>query len=435
MENQFSQFSKILLRQAKVVDPVVGFDRIADVLIIDAKIKQIQPFITDFPKDTQVFDAKNLVVAPGLVDVYSYSSDPGYEHRESFMTLASAALAGGFTRLNILPNTVPPIDNLEVLSSMQQKSLKLKSDLVQSFPDLQFWGAMGSNRQNQQNQQQMTDLKELSTNVIGFAETYTFANLGLLKQILEYAKPLNKPIALALHNNELKGKGVVREGTASVSYGLSGEPAFAEAAAIAAVLEIVDAIGTPVHMMRISTRRGVELIANAKQRGVPVTASTTWMHLLFNTQDLNNYDPNLRLDPPLGNEDDMLALIQGVKEGVIDAIAIDHTPYTYEEKTLAFAEAPPGVIGLELAFPLLWSRFVKSGEWSALELWQALSTRPQQCLQQNPSSLTSQTKTELVLFDPHKTWVVERNSLQSKASNTPWWGKEITGKVAYVWNS
>ncbi|MDJ0688769.1 MAG: dihydroorotase [Xenococcaceae cyanobacterium MO_188.B32] len=432
MENQLNQFKKILLRQAKVVDPVARVDRVGDVLIIDAKIKQIQPFITDFPKDTQEFDAKNLVVAPGLVDIYSYSSDPGYEYRESFITLASAAFAGGFTRLNILPNIVPPIDNLEVLSSMQQKSLKLKSDLVQSFPDLQFWGAMGSSRQNQR---QMTDLIELSANVVGFAETYTFASLGLLKQILEYVKPLNKPIALAINNNELKGKGVVREGTASISYGLSGEPAFAEAAAIAAVLEIVDAIGTPVHMMRISTRRGVELIANAKQRGVPVTASTTWMHLLFNTQDLNNYDPNLRLDPPLGNEDDMLALIQGVKQGVIDAIAIDHTPYTYEEKTLAFAEAPPGVIGLELALPLLWSRFVKSGEWTALELWQALSTRPQQCLQQNPSSLTSQAKTELVLFDPHKNWVVERNSLKSQASNTPWWGKEITGKVVNVWNS
>ena len=431
MKEQFNQF-KILLRQVKVLDPEAGIEQLADILIVDSKIKQIESLITDFPQDTQVFDAKNLIIAPGLVDIYSYSAEPGYEYRESLATLASAAYAGGFTRINILPNTVPAIDNVEVLSSMQQKSLKLKSDMVQLCSDIKFWGSINTNKQTQQ---QIADLIELSTNVIGFAETYTFANLALLKNILEYVKPLGKPIALAINNNELKGNGVVREGTASISYGLSGEPAFSEAAAIAAVIEIVDAIRTPVHLMRISTRRGVELVANAKQRGVPITASTTWMHLLFNTNDLGEYNPNLRLEPPLGNEEDMLALIQGIKQGVIDAIAIDHTAYTYEEKTLAFAEAPPGVIGLELALPLLWSRFVKSGEWSALELWQALSTRPQRCLQQNPSSLTSQTKAELVLFDPDQTWIVDGNSLKSQASNTPWWGQEITGKVVNVWCS
>lgn len=428
MKNQFNQ-GRILLKQAKVLDPGSGIEQVADILIIDSKIQQIKPFITDLTHDTQVFNSQDLVAAPGLVDIYSRSSEPGYEYRESFVTLAAAAAAGGFTRINILPNTSPSINNFEVLSFMQEKSLKLKSDISSFCPDIQFWGA--SNKQNQQ----MTDLIELSTNVIGFAEIYTFANLDRLRKILEYAKPLDKPIALALNNNELKNNGVVREGAASIRYGLSGEPVFSESAAVAAVLELVDAIGTPVHLMRISTRRGVELIANAKARGVPVTASTTWMHLLFNTNDLDSYNPNLRLEPPLGNEEDMFALIQGVKQGIIDAIAIDHTAYTYEEKMLAFAEAPPGVIGLELALPILWSRFVASGEWSALELWQALSTRPQKCLQQNPSSLTSQPKTELVLFDPHKKWVVDHNSLQSKTSNTPWWGKEITGKVVNVWNS
>ena len=421
--------NQILLRQATVIDPVARVEKIADILVINGKINQIQPFITEFTQDTQIIEAKDLIAAPGLVDIYSCSAEPGYEHRETFVSLAAAASAGAFTQVNILPNTVPPIDTLEVLSSMQQKSRELNTSGLQSLPSIQFWGAM------RMPSQRMTELQELSTNVVGFSETYTLANLGLLKQTLEYAKPLNKPIALALNNKELKGNGVVREGTASIRQGLLGEPELSEAAAIAAVLEIVDAIGTPVHLMRVSTRRGVELIANAKQRGVPVTASTTWMHLLFNTNDLNSYNPNLRLEPPLGSEEDMLALIQGVKQGLIDAIAIDHTPYTYEEKTLAFAEAPPGAIGLEIALSLLWSRFVKSGEWSALELWQALSTRPQICLQQTPVSLTSQTKIELVLFDPQKTWVVNQYSLQSKASNTPWWGKEITGRTVNVWKA
>ena len=433
IDSQFNQFN-LLLQKVKLLDPVKGIEQIADVLLLDGSIKQIQLNINvnDCPQNVRVFDARNLVLAPGLVDLYSNSGEPGYEYRENLLTLARAANSGGFTRLNILPNTVPPINNQEILSSLQQKSLELKSNKLQSFPNLKFWAAMELDRQNHQ---QMTDFIELSNDVIGFAGSYTLTNLDLLSQILEYTKPLNKAICLTLNSNELKSNGVIREGKASIRYGLSGQPCFSETAILAAVLEIVDEIGTPVHIMRISTRRGLELIANAKKRGFPVTASTTWMHLLFNTNDLQDYDPNLRLEPPIGNEEDMLALIQGVKEGIIDAIAIDHTPYTYEEKTLAFAEAPPGVIGLELALPLLWSRFVASGEWSALELWQALSTRPQKCLQQNPSSLMSQAKTELVLFNPEQTWIVDRDSLQSKANNTPWWGKTITGKILNVWNS
>jgi dihydroorotase len=187
--------------------------------------------------------------------------------------------------------------------------------------------------------------------------------------------------------------------------------------------------------MRVSTARGVELIAQAKQRGLPVTASTTWMHLLYNTNDLDNYDPNLRLEPSLGNENDMQALIEGVRQGVIDAIAIDHTPYTYEEKTVAFAEAPPGVIGLELALPILWQRFVSSGEWSALELWRALSTNPQLCLGEKPINLSPGQPAEMTLFDPNATWTVNKQNLQSQASNTPWWDKEISGRVVRIWSN
>ena len=210
---------------------------------------------------------------------------------------------------------------------------------------------------------------------------------------------------------------------------MPGNPGVAEAAALAATLEVIAAVDVPVHLMRISTRRGVELIADAKARGVPITASTTWMHLLLNTDAVSSYDPNLRLDPPLGNEVDMMALIAGVKAGIIEAIAVDHTPSTYEEKTVAFADAPPGAIGLELALPLLWQRFVATGEWSALELWQALSIGPQLCLGQQPLALMEAQKAELILFDPKSSWSVTQNNLKSRCENTPWIGKQITGRA------
>nr|WP_317109550.1 hypothetical protein [Chroococcidiopsis sp. SAG 2025] len=175
---------------------------------------------------------------------------------------------------------------------------------------------------------------------MGFADGQPIENWGLLRRMLEYLKPLDKPVALCACHRGLVGNGVVREGVYSMRSGLPGNPAIAETTALAALLELIAAIGTPVHLMRVSTARSVELIATAKERGLPITASTTWMHLLLDTKALSSYNPALRVEPPLGNPEDVLALRQGVRTGVIDAIAIDHTPYTYEEKLLPLRKHP-----------------------------------------------------------------------------------------------
>ncbi|MGH8000894.1 MAG: amidohydrolase family protein, partial [Brasilonema sp.] len=190
---------------------------------------------------------------------------------------------------------------------------------------------------------------------------------------------------------------------------------------------------TPVHIMRVSTARSVELIASAKARGVPITVSTTWMHLLLDTQAVKSYNTSLYLEPPLGNSNDVAALRKAVRTGVIDAIAIDHRPYTYEEKTVAFAEAPPGAIGYELALPLLWQHLVETGEFTALELWKALSYRPAECLQQRISAIVPEQKAELTLFDPQENWKVEKQNLYTRSSNTYWLGQQLTGRVVQTW--
>jgi dihydroorotase len=212
-------------------------------------------------------------------------------------------------------------------------------------------------------------------------------------------------------------------------YGLPGDPDYSESVAVATLIELVARLETPVHLMRISTRRSLELIADAQRQGLPITASTTWLHLLFDTTAIATYDPNLRLDPPLGNPEDCLALIEGVKNGVIGAISIDHQPYCYEEKTLAFAEAPAGAIGLQWALPVLWDRFVRSGEWTALQLWNALSLKPRHYLHQSPQPLSPENSRDFILFDPERSWTVNSESSQSLAQNTSYWGKTIRGKV------
>jgi dihydroorotase len=425
-----------LLQQVRVLDPVSGTDQLADVLIVDGLIKAVEASISEIPGDTLVRNCQGLILGPGLVDLYSHSGEPGFEERETWLSLMESAAAGGFTRLAILPDTVPALDNPSGLAALNQKIQALQKARTKgnsppaSLPHLYCWGALTLGVEGQQ----MTELAELAAaGVVGFADGRPIANLGLLRRALEYLQPLGKPVALVPCDLKLAGNGVMREGVQSLRFGLPGNPAIAESTALAAILEVVAAIGTPVHLMRISTHRSVELLEDAKARGLPVTASTTWMHLLLNTEDLGRYDPNLRLEPPLGNPVDQAALLRGVREGIIDAIAIDHTPYTYEEKTVAFAEAPPGAIGLELALPLLWHTLVETGDWSALELWQRFSIKPAICLQQNPSAIAPNQPAELVLFNPQQKWKIEKHSLKSHSSNTPWLGQQLTGRVVQTW--
>lgn len=422
-----------LLQQVRVLDPVSGTDQLADVLIADGLIKAVETRISEVPADVSVRDCQGLILAPGLVDLYSHSGEPGFEERETWLSLMEAAARGGFTRLAILPNTVPPLDNPSGLAALHQKMRSLKTARGQnnSLPHLYCWGAITQGVEGQQ----MTELAELAeAGIVGFADGRPISNLALLRRVLEYLQPIGKPVALVPCDQKLAGNGVMREGVQSIRFGLPGSPAIAESSALAAILEVVAAIATPVHLMRISTRRSVELIEDAKTRGLPVTASTTWMHLLLNTEHVGSYDPNLRLEPPLGNPVDQAALIQGVRSGIIDAIAIDHTPYTYEEKTVAFAEAPPGGSGLELALPLLWHSLVEKGDWSALDLWQHISTKPATCLQQTPSAIAKEQPAELVLFNPHETWNVEKHTLKSLSTNTPWLGQQVTGRVVQTWS-
>ena len=412
-----------LFQQVRVIDPVSGTDQIADVLIADGIIKAIEPEIPRLPANTSVTDGRGLILGPGLVDLYSHSGEPGFEERETLASLIQAAQAGGFTRIAILPDTKPPIDNSAGLARLQ---MQVSSTIKPTFPLLHFWGSLTQGVQGEQ----MTELVELATaGVVGFTDAKPIQNLLLLRRILEYLKPLGKPIALWPEFRDLAGNGIVREGYNSIRLGLPGNPAIAETSALAALLEVVEATGTPVHIMRVSTARSVQMIWEAKVRGLPLTASTTWMHLLLDTEAIDSYNTALRLSPPLGNPSDRAALRRGVQQGVIDAIAIDHTPYSYEEKTVAFGEAPSGAIGLELALPLLWQNLVETGEWSALELWRVLSTQPALCLGQTPAAVVPGQPAELVLFDPEMVWQIDRQSLKSLSSNTPWLGQQLTGRV------
>ncbi|MBD2594570.1 dihydroorotase [Nostoc spongiaeforme FACHB-130] len=436
-----------LLQQVRVIDPVSGTDQIADVLIADGHIQAVAAKISEIGTDTLVRDCRGLILGTGLIDLYSHSGEPGFEDRETLSSLLQAAAAGGFTRIGILPDTSPSIDHPALVAQLQK--MRSASPLLPCSPAplLNIWGAITLDVAGKQ----MTELADLAAaGVVGFTDSHPLDNLGLVRRVLEYVQPLGKTVAFWPCDRQLTSNGVMREGVDALRFGLPPVPASAETTAIASLLELVAATGNlQVHIMRVSTARSVELIAAAKAAGLPITASTTWMHLLLDTtsinpsaalrvnieqsRDVKSYDTSLHLDPPLGNLSDLKALREGVRTGVIDAIAIDHAAYTYEEKVQAFAEAPAGAIGLELALPLLWQNLVVTGEFTALELWQALSTNPAKCLGQELSTLTANQKAELTLFDPSQTWKVERKNLHTLSSNTPWLGQELQGRVLQIW--
>ncbi|MEO1400201.1 MAG: dihydroorotase [Cyanobacteria bacterium J06635_1] len=424
--------TRTLIRQVRLINPPDPVERIVDVLVVKGVVQAIAPSLhtslhnsdgigqdkDSTGTNTEIIEATDWILGPGLVDLYSQSGEPGHESRETLSSLEQAALAGGFTRVGVLPNTEPPLDDAAQIASMHAHS------------QLRPWGAITLGLKGEQ----LTDLAELAAaGVVGFTEGIPIANPVLLRRLLEYAQPLQRPIAIWPCDRTLAGHGTVREGVDSIRLGCPGIPTLAETAPLAALLEYVAELNTPIHVMRVSTARSVELLRAAKARGLPVTASVPWLHLIFSTQDLVTYDPNLRLEPPLGSLSDQQALLAGLEDGTLDAIAIDHTAYTYEEKTVAFGNAPAGAIGLELALPILWQTFVATQCWQPLQLWQYLSLQPAQCLKLSPPTVKVGQPAEMVLFNPKQTWTVSPMMLQSLSANTPWLNKTIQGQIARTW--
>ena len=424
---------KQVIRQATLVGGADGLmaDCVGDVLIDAGRIAAIAPSLTEIPMDAKIVDGSGQFLGPGLIDLYSQSGEPGHEPRETYMSLRQAATAGGFTRVGLLPTTQPAADSIGAITSILAVE-KATDEVFAERTKLMPWSAVTLGAEGKQ----LVDFAELAeAGAIGFTDARPLSNPVLVRRLLEYMQPLNQPIALWPCDPRIAGEGAAREGVNSLRLGLDGVSAIAETSPLAMILEYLVEISTPIHIMRVSTARSVALIQQAKEQGLPITASVAWHHLCFDTGDLEDYQPSLRHDPPLGNPTDRQALVEALREGVLDAIAIDHSPYTYEEKTVAFDLAPPGAIGLELALPILWQTFVASGRWSPELLWQRLSHGPAKCLQLDAGRLEIGVNAELTLFNPATKWTASPENLRTlSAFNTPWAGQSIQGKVSNVWN-
>ncbi|GAB4217101.1 MAG: dihydroorotase [Synechococcales cyanobacterium] len=406
----------LVLRQVRLIDPGQGWDRVGDVWLDQGRIRQVGFPLPDLETEVPEIMAPGWVVAPGLVDLYGQPGEPGFEQRETLASLSAAALAGGFTRVGVLPTTDPVLDQVAGLEFWQKP---------RSFamPRWGLWAAYSLGAKGSQ----LSHVMELAAApVVGFGEGRPLPDLALLRRLGEFCQLWQKPLLVWPRWSALAQGGVVYEGEWALRLGLPGIPALTETGAVALLLEWVRHTPAPIHLMRISQARSVELLATAPD--LPVTASTSWMHLIRCDQDIERYqyDAALRLDPPLGSDQDRQALRRAVASGSL-MISTDHTPFTFEEKMVGFEAAPPGAIGLELALPLLWQELVVPGILTPLQLWSALSFRPATVLGDTPPGFAPGSLAELVVFAPDQPWIVDR--LHSLSRNTLWWGETIQGRV------
>ena len=422
----FESDRSYVFQQIRIIDPATKTDKIGDVWLEQGAIKAIENRIETPPDGAEPIDATGWILGPGLTDLYAQSGEPGFEQRETMQSLGKAALAGGFTQVGLLPTTHPVIDTPDRIQAI------LNHRAMGSSPCWHPYAAITQNASGHS----LTELAELrEAGAVAFCDNYPITSLPLLRRVLEYVRPLNTPPILLWPQEPSLAEGAMLEGEWSIRLGIKGVCAAAEPMAIAQIIELVALTGTPVHLMRISQARSVELLQLARVSGLPISASTTWMHLLFRDCDIEklHYHPALHLHAPFGTEKDRQALLAGIKAGIIAAIATDHTPYTFEEKTVAFAEAPPGAIGLELALPMLWQELVKPNALSAVQLWSALSEQSATVLGVSPTRLKIGKPANCTIFNPKLSWQVNEKSLCSLSATTPYLNQEIMGKVIACW--
>lgn len=403
------------------MDPLTQRDQLGDVLICDRTIHDLGPSLEPTGDNIQEIDGQGCVLGPGLVDLYSQTGEPGHESRETLNQFLQAAAQGGFTHLGLLPNTTPAVDH----------PAQVGQRLVQapSQPQILPWGAITLDAKGEK----LTDLMELgAAGVVGFCDGRPLANHRMVQRLLEYVQI--SPLPLSLWPCDASA-GSCRDGTDAIRLGLLPLASTSETRPLTALLEEVAVSRCAVHIMRVSTARSVELIRDAKARGLPVTASVTWLHLLFSTADLDSYAPSLKLNPPVGTPADREALIAGLEDGTLDAIAVDHCAHTYEEKAVPFGVAPAGAIGLPLVLPVLWQTFVTTERWTPLQLWSYLSLHPAKCLGITPNAVQPNVSANLILFDPHHQWRALPNSLGTDPINTAYGYKKIKGHVRQMWVS
>jgi dihydroorotase len=402
----------ILLRQVKIIDPASPFhQQTTDILIENGFIKDIGKLPASTDRQIQ---APGLCVSQGWLDTFSDFCDPGFEFKETLESGSLAAAAGGFTDVMILPNTNPVLHNKSGIEYIVQRSRHLP---VTIHPI----AAITKNTEGKE-LAEMYDMHQ--SGAVAFSDgTRTIQSAGLLLKALQYLKAIDKIIIQLPDDKSISGSGLMNEGIISTQLGLPGRPAIAEELLVARDIELAAYTQSKIHFTAISTAASLNLVRQAKANGLAVTCSVTPYHLFFTDEDLVSYDTDLKVNPPLRTKEDQMALKQGVLDGTVDCLATHHLPQDADHKMVEFEYAGFGMVGLETSFAVIRSCFPQLELEKAIEL---LTSRPRSLFGLPAPSIDKNQPACLTLFHPDESWTVDK--LQSRSKNSPFRGKQLTGK-------
>lgn len=406
---------KLLIKAGRVIDPANSRDDISDVLIEDGKIAKVGKDI-DAP-DAKIIDAKNLWVTPGLIDIHTHLREPGYEYKETVVTGANAAAAGGFTGIACMANTSPVNDNGQVTEYIKRAA---KNAIV----NIWVIGAVTKGLDGVE----LAEIGEMADcGVVALSDDGRCVMDGaVMRAAMEYAKMFGLSIIEHAEDHFLNCGGVMNEGAVSESLGLAGFPRTAEDVIVARDIELAEYVDAPIHIAHVSTRGAVEIIRQAKKRGIKITAEVAPHHFTLTDTACVGYDTNAKMAPPLREADDILAIKGGLADGTIDCIATDHAPHAIQEKEVEFDNAAFGIVGLETALPLSLM-LVKKNVIDPARLIDAMSYKPAKIIGVDRGTLSDGAVADVTIIDPDAEWTVDPKIFRSKSRNTPFSGWEVTG--------
>jgi len=390
-----------------------------DILIKDRKIAQIATEIET--TDAKIIDLAGKLITPGLIDIHVHLREPGGEHKETIATGTASAARGGYTLVAAMPNTNPVPDSVENLKIVQEKIEK--DAIVRVLP----YGALTTNLKGEE----LIDFTPLAPDVIAFTDDGKgIQTAGMMYEAMQLAKNVGKPIVAHCEDDSLLFEGYLHDGTYAAKGGHKGILSASESVQIARDAILAKATGARYHVCHVSTKESVSIIRWAKAEGIKITAEVSPHHLLLADKDIVADDiTNFKMNPPLRAEEDRLACLEGILDGTIDVIATDHAPHAADEKALPLDQAPFGIVGLETAFPLMYTNFVKNGDWSLKFLIDRMTIIPAEIFDLPYGKLEEGLVADIAVFDLDAEYEINVNDFVSKGKNTPFGGWKVNGET------